>query len=132
MLRPLLISIITILISTPALAETIEFKAGGRLTFQPRGAAKLSVDLTLDADRFLTDRTNIDYCNLLEKGMRQCTDALAETEIRECEECAPVELSLFSGPGWLVMIVGGVAVLAGGVAIGIVVGTAKHRAAASP
>lgn len=132
--RLLLISIITILLcsTTPAKAETVEFRAPGRLTYREHGSPKLTVDLTLDADGFLTDRQNIDHCNMLEKGMRQCTTALGNCETRECEECISDDQPLFGSIGLPWIIGGGAAVLTIGMIIGVVIGIEASRPATAP
>lgn len=118
----------------PARAETIELKEGGRLTFREYGSPELTLDLILNIDRFLTDRRNIDYCNTLEKEMRQCAAALGASETRECENRAADDPPLFGSIGLPWIVTGAVALAVTGVAVGVVIGVelTKPRAVAIP
>jgi len=83
--------------------------------------------LFVRSDHWLLERRDMLDMRTDRKALLQCTDELGRCEIRECEECAPTPTPLFAGPGWPAIIGGGIAVLAGGVVLGVVIGVEAAR-----
>lgn len=127
MLRLSLISIVTtsiLLYPVAAAAEGIWLPKGVKIVLEEAdadGNLRLKINLLLDAARFLIERSDIDYYNLIEKSLKQCTGALVKCEDRECEavRAAPAGDSFLELLGWKVIIPTLVAVLAGGIALGV-------------
>lgn len=127
-MKSLLPSTIAILMTAPSLAAA-------EARHMPRGTIIIvpqAEQTILQKPEWGLPRDELEQHWLCGDALEQCNKARAESETRECEgKCASDDSSILEWLGWPVVITGVVVALAGGVAMGFLIGRAdqgdEHR-----